>query len=83
MLLNWLYYSKQMKKENQFIIWWRQESEKIRYRLLEKAKTQPLTDVEEMLLNPFTAQQARDQVKNLNQKLFGRAGQRRKNGKDT
>lgn len=45
---------------------WRQERGKVRSRLLEKIKTQQLTDVEIMILNPFTAQQARDQVEILN-----------------
>lgn len=44
----------------------REEAEKLRAAILEKSKSQELTVVEKMLLNPYTIKQARRQVEELN-----------------
>lgn len=47
----------------------RDKAEKEKAAILEKSKTQELTAVEKMLLNPFTVGQARKQVEDLNRSL--------------
>jgi hypothetical protein len=53
-------------KQQSILPWWRKERDLIRTQLTEKSKTQPLTDVEAMILNPYSLQQARNQVIMLN-----------------
>jgi|GEM_PF-4377403 len=53
-------------KQQSLLPWWRKQRELIRPQLTEKSKTKPLTDVETMILNPYSLQQARNQVKMLN-----------------
>ena len=48
------------------ITWWRTKRSEERQYLLQKSKTEPLSDVEMMILNPFSLGQARTQVKMLN-----------------
>lgn len=55
-----------MEPHESFTEWWGSERQRIRLMLIDKAKTQPLTEVESMIMNPFTLEQARSQVKNLN-----------------
>lgn len=55
-----------MDKYKSLLPWWRKERAQIRARLIEKQKTVGLTEVEEMILKPFTIKQARNQVKMLN-----------------
>jgi hypothetical protein len=55
-----------MRAYKSFNEWWRSERQRIRLKLKQKAKKQPLTEVESMIMNPFTPEQARTQVKNLN-----------------
>ena len=54
-----------MNEAESLIVWWRQERDQIRALLREKAKTQPLSEVETMILNPYTLEQAREQVNAL------------------
>lgn len=60
-----------MDEEKGLISWWRGERDQIRIQLQEKAKTQPLSEVETMILNPFTLEQARNQVTALNRRAGG------------
>lgn len=53
-------------KQQSLLPWWRKERDLIRTQLKEKSKTQPLTDVEAMILNAYSLQQARNQVRMLN-----------------
>jgi len=53
-------------KQQSLLPWWCKERNLIRTQLSEKSKTQPLTDVEAMILNPYSLQQARNQVRMLN-----------------
>lgn len=55
-----------MDEQLSLIIWWRTEREQICSQLREKAKTEPLSEVETMILNPFTVEVARNQVDTLN-----------------
>lgn len=56
--------------------WWRSERENIRIQLRERAQTQPLSEVETMILNPYTLEQARKQVRTLNRWAYGRSDQK-------
>ncbi len=47
----------------------RDKAEKEKAAILEKSKTQELTAVEKMMLNPLTVEQARKQVEDLNSSL--------------
>lgn len=55
-----------MDEQQSLINWWRTERDQICSQLREKAKTEPLSEVETMILNPFTVEEARNQVDNLN-----------------
>ncbi len=55
-----------METHESHIIFWRNARKLKRTQLREKAKTQPLTEVETMILNPFTLEQAKNQVNILN-----------------
>ena len=46
--------------------WWQKERTKQLNQLREKSKTERLSEVEMMILNPFSLDQARNQVKMLN-----------------
>ncbi len=46
--------------------WWLLERAKELDKLKEKANTEPLSEVEIMIINPFNLDQARNQVKMLN-----------------
>ena len=55
-----------MNEPESLITWWREERKLIRNHLIEKAKIQALSDVESMILNPFSLEEARKQVADLN-----------------
>lgn len=48
------------------LTWWQKERTKEVDRLRVKEKVEPLSEVETMILKPYTLQQARNQVKMLN-----------------
>ena len=48
------------------LAWWQRERVQIRAQLLEKAKSTPLSEVENMILKPYTVNQALTQVQMLN-----------------
>ena len=55
-----------MDEPNSLATWWQNERTKQLNRLREKSKTEPLSEVEMMILNPFSLDQARNQVIMLN-----------------
>lgn len=55
-----------MDDSSSLLTWWQNVRTKEVDRLIEKAKTETLSEVENMILNPYTLQQARNQVKMLN-----------------
>lgn len=60
-----------MKDQERLITDWRIERDQICAQLREKAKTQLLSEVEKMILNPFTLEQAQKQVIALNKFVSG------------
>ena len=51
-----------MDEPNSLANWWQNERTKQLNRLREKSKTEPLSEVEMMILTPFSLDQARNQV---------------------
>lgn len=66
-----------MNEAESLIEWWRTERDQVRTQLKEKAKNQPLSEVETMILNPYTLEQARNQVIALNRLVGDYTGKKR------
>lgn len=66
-----------MNEKESLIEWWRTERDQIRTQLREKARTQSLSEVETMILNPYTLEQARNQVISLNRLVGDYTGKKR------
>jgi len=65
-----------MNDAESLIVWWHSERDKISVQLREKAKTQPLSEVETMILIPYTLEQARNQVIALNRLVGDYSGKK-------
>lgn len=66
-----------MNEAESLVEWWRTERDQVRTQLRKKARTQPLSEVEAMILNPYTLEQARNQVIALNRLVGDYTGKKR------
>jgi hypothetical protein len=55
-----------MNDRQSLLTWWQQERAKELDRLSEKSLSEPLTEVEKMIMNPLSSHQARNQINMLN-----------------
>jgi hypothetical protein len=74
---NFILYLSQMDEPRQLLKWWKEQRNQTYMLLQAQSKEGPLSEVEEMILHPFTMEQALKQVEFLN-KRFGKIGNRKR-----